>query len=117
MIKRTISIVIILFLIILSQAMANPTDPEIAHLLQYVRESNVIFIRNGKEYQPVEAVRHLVNKLDYFKDKIATAEDFISLCATKSLISGDLYLIKTKSGELQETSKWLMDELARYRTR
>lgn len=98
-----------------SHALANSTDVEIEHLLQYVRKSNVIFIRNGQEYQPDEAAEHIMRKRDYFKDRIKTAEDFIYLCATKSLISGEPYRIRRKDGQVEETSKWLMDELKRYR--
>jgi hypothetical protein len=97
------------------QALANSTDAEIEHLLQYIRKSHIIFIRNGQEHQPGEAAEHMVTKRDYFKDQIKTAEDFIHLCATKSLMSGEPYRIRTKDGQVEESSKWLMDELKRYR--
>jgi hypothetical protein len=104
-----------LALAISSQALANSTDAEIGHLLEYIRKSNVIFIRNGQEYQPGKAAEHIIMKRDYFKDQIKTAEDFIRLCATKSLMSGEPYRIRTKDGQVEESSKWLMDELKRYR--
>lgn len=115
MMIRIISIVIMLALGISSQALANSTDAEIKHIPQYVRKSNVIFIRNGREYQSSEAIKHLVRKRDYFKDQIKTAEDFIRLCATKSLMSGEPYRIITKDGHVEESSKWLMAELKRFR--
>ena len=98
-----------------SRTMAGTTDDEIQHLLQYVRESEVTFIRNGQEYKSADAADHLMTKMEHFKKQIVAAEDFIRLAGTKSIMSGKVYQIKTKDGKLQESGKWLSDELSRYR--
>ena len=103
------------FLAISSQALAVSADDEIQHLLQFVGESNAVFIRNGQEYQPKEAADHLAKKWESLKDQIVSAEDFIRLVGTKSLLSGKVYLVKQKNGETQESSEWLSEELNRYR--
>ena len=113
--NKLIITVIMGFIAISSQVLAVTADDEIQHLLQFVRESNAVFIRNGQEYQPKEAADHFTKKWKYFKDQIASAEDFIRLAGTKSLMSGEVYLVKPKTGETQESSKWLGEELNRYR--
>ncbi len=104
-----------LTLFLSSPCLADSQKEEIDHLLQYVGNSDVIFIRNGQEHTPAEAMEHLTLKRNYFKNRINSAEDFIRLCATKSLISGDLYMVRLKDGQVEEVNKWLMDELIRYR--
>ncbi len=113
--RRIMVAVILLTLSLSSLSLAAATDGEIEHLLQYVGSSKVIFIRNGQEHQPAEAVGHLAKKRHYFQDKIKSAEDFIRLCAAKSLMSGKPYQVKTGDGQVEDTQKWLTDELRHYR--
>lgn len=96
---------------------AATSEEEIQHLLQYVRESSVTFVRNGQEYPPSEAADHMLKKWDHFKAEIKSAEDFIRLAGTKSLMSGEPYAVRTTDGRNLDSSKWLQEELDRYRTR
>jgi hypothetical protein len=91
------------------------TSGEIDHLITFVRNSSVTFIRNGKEYPSTAAAEHLQKKRDHFQKEIKTTEDFIQLAATKSLATGQPYLIKTRDGNTQECGKWLLAELERLR--
>jgi len=58
---------------------------------------------------------HLQRKYDHFKDEIKTPEDFIWLSASKSLISGKPYMVKTKTGQLMKSETWLLEALESYR--
>jgi hypothetical protein len=90
-------------------------DETIAYLLEFVRTSDVIFIRNGKEHSAEDAVKHIQKKYNHYKKKIKTPEDFIEKSATKSMMSGKLYQIKLKDGTVITCKDWLTAELERYR--
>ncbi len=110
---RTCLIAVLLFCLP-SLSLAN-TAVEIDYLLDYVRKSNITYIRNGQEYTPAEAVDHLQKKRQHFAKEIKTAEDFVAVAATKSLVSGQPYLVKTKDGRTQECGLWLLNELKKIR--
>ena len=98
----------------------EPTDKvkqTIQYLIEYVSGSELKFIRNAREYTPDEAAKHMNKKYQYFSDDIKTAEDFIELCATKSLMSGKPYLVVDRGGIALRTSDWLRAELAAYQER
>ena len=107
---------IAIFLFGLPSILLADTAAEIDSLLDYVRTSNATFIRNGQEYTPLEAVDHMQKKRQHFAQDIKSAEDFIGMAATKSLMSGQPYLIKTKDGRTQECSLWLLDKLREMRS-
>jgi hypothetical protein len=86
----------------------------IQHLIAYVSGSDLRFVRNASEYNPQEAAAHMEKKYRHFRDDIATAEDFIELCATKSLLSGKPYLVVDRLGNETLTSDWLRTELAAW---
>ncbi len=97
---------------------ANPSTTaakEIEHLLKFVTESDVDFLRNGDSHKPKEAAEHIRKKYDYYLKKISSAEDFIRLSATKSALSGQVYHVKLTDGTKQTNSEWLLAELDRYR--
>ena len=87
----------------------------IHYLLTYIKNSDCIFIRNGKEHTAKEAVVHILKKYDHFKDEIKTPEDFIRLTASKSLMSGKPYWIKTTDGKKIKSENWLLKALELYR--
>ena len=88
---------------------------EINHLIEFVKKSEVVFIRNGKEYPVEDAVKLINNKYGSNKKKIKTAEDFIEKSATKSEHSGLPYQIKFKDATTKESGKWLLEELIKFR--
>ncbi|MBZ5537706.1 MAG: DUF5329 domain-containing protein [Acidobacteriia bacterium] len=91
------------------------TDETIAYLLAFVANSDCTFIRNGQSYTGKQASDHLNSKYRYYKDKIATPEDFIRLAATKSMLSGKPYLIRTVEGKELRSDEWLKQILEEYR--
>ena len=107
----------VLLLLVSGPGRAEPTgqvDQTIQHLIGYVSGSGLRFIRNSSEYTPAEAAEHMNRKYQHFRDAIETPEDFIELCATKSLLSGKPYLVVSGQGKELRTSDWLRTELAAY---
>ena len=87
----------------------------IEHLLSFVEKSDCTFIRNNKSHTAQEAVTHIKRKYEHFRDEIKTPEDFIRLSATKSLMTGKPYMVKTKAGKLIKSEVWLLEALEAYR--
>ena len=87
----------------------------INYLLTFVEKSDCTFIRNDRPHTAQQAAAHMQRKYDHFKDEIKTPEDFIRLSASKSLISGKPYMVKTKSGRQLKSETWLLEALAVYR--
>ncbi|MEO6036049.1 MAG: DUF5329 family protein [Verrucomicrobiota bacterium] len=105
--------ILLLFSIAMAEARAMP---EIEALLQFVKElDGTTFVRNGDEHTAKEAESHLRIKWSHQKSKIATVEDFVRLCATKSSISGKAYLIRFKDGSEEEAAKVLLKQLRMIR--
>jgi len=90
---------------------------EINHLINYVKTTECKYIRNGIEHSGSEGAKHIRAKYEHYKSDISTAEDFIRLSATKSLISGRKYTIKCSGEAKMESGKWLLNELKRYRAK
>jgi hypothetical protein len=107
----------VFLLLVSGPGRGEPTDrvdQTIRHLIVYVSGSGLTFIRNASEYTPGEAAEHMNKKYQHFRGKIETPEDFIKLCATKSLLSGKPYLVVSGQGKELRTSDWLTTELAAY---
>ena len=72
------------------------------------------FIRNGTEHDGKEAAEHLRSKLKSAGGKIQTADDFIRLCASKSLISGKPYMIRSSDGKTINSEQYFREKLKEY---
>ena len=98
-------------------AAESPIDlsQTVEHLIDYVAKSGRTFIRNGQENDSTKAAEHIRSKFNYYKDSISTPEDFIEKAASKSLMSGQPYLVKFADGTTEPVSEWLSKELAVYR--
>jgi hypothetical protein len=92
-------------------------DATIRYLIGHVAGSELTFMRNDKAYTPVKAAEHMEKKYRHFREDIATADDFIDLCATRSLMSGEPYRVIDPQGNARKTGEWLRAELATYRVR
>jgi hypothetical protein len=90
------------------------TEIEIKHIIEYIENSKCTFIRNGKEYNTKEALEHILNKYEYTKHWIKSAEDFIKYTATKSSMSGRPYTVRCDGQEIL-CAEWLSEELNRFR--
>jgi hypothetical protein len=96
-------------------ARAESLDESINYLFDYIAHSGVTFIRNGQDHTPQEAVNHIKAKYEHFKSEIKTPEDFIRLSASKSLLTGQPYLIRTRDGKEMPLDVWLTDALKKHR--
>jgi uncharacterized protein DUF5329 len=90
---------------------AESLEQTINYLLHHIETSNATFIRNGVEHTPAEAVAHVKAKYEHFKSQIKTPEDFIRLSASKSLLTGKPYLVRTSDGKEMHLDAWLTEAL------
>jgi hypothetical protein len=74
------------------------------------------FIRNGREYEARTASNHLRLKLRGVGDRVKTAGDFITLCASKSSMSGEPYLIRLADGTTVKAEVFFRDKLKEIAT-
>lgn len=88
---------------------------EIDYLLRYVENTDCTYDRNGSLHTGQEAVEHIRNKYDYFRDDIETAEDFIRLSASKSTFSGRYYKVICPGVEAVKSQDWLLKALKDFR--
>ena len=72
------------------------------------------FIRNGTAYDAKAAAAHLRLKLRSAGSRVATADDFIRLCASVSSVSGKPYLIRDADGSTVTAEAFLRKKLAVY---
>ncbi|PKN36649.1 MAG: hypothetical protein CVU52_08705 [Deltaproteobacteria bacterium HGW-Deltaproteobacteria-10] len=73
------------------------------------------FIRNGSEYNDGKAAAaHLRLKLKNAGGRVQTADDFISLCASKSYFTGKPYMIRFSNGETIKSEKYFREKLKEY---
>jgi hypothetical protein len=99
------------------EALGPAVRAEIDFLLQTVERSGDQFIRNGKDHDGQEAARHMRRKFEHYlgKGDVHSAEDFIRLAGTGSLISGRPYRVRLEDGSEIDTAVWLSEALAAYR--
>jgi peptidoglycan hydrolase CwlO-like protein len=86
---------------------------KIEHLIANLRNmKGAVFIRNGSEHTAQEAADHLNSKWQKYRSKIKTAEEFIKHLATKSSMTGDLYMIRFPDGKTAPTAEVLQNKLS-----
>ena len=112
---RIILAIAILFALTPETARAESLEQTINYLLDYAAKSDATFVRNGQTHTPQQAVDHIKAKYEHFKSEIKTPEDFIRLSASKSLLTGQAYLVRTKDGKEMQLSAWLTDALRKHR--
>src|SRR5437588_11256871 len=108
----------VLVLLVICSAVPVPAaeslDQTIAFLLHRIETAGATFIRNGQTHTPQEAVAHVRAKYEHFKGQIKTPEDFFRLAATKSLLTGQPYLVRTRDGKEMPLSSWLSNALREH---
>src|SRR5713226_6027707 len=112
---HSLFLLIITFAFVRPAAAAESSEQTINYLLDYVANSKATFVRNGTSHTPAKAVAHIKAKYDHFKKDIKTPEDFIRLAASKSLLSGKPYLVRTADGRETHLDVWLTDALHAHR--
>ena len=111
-----LSLISILTVTFAGQSFATQSPEQtVNYLIDHIGKSNATFIRNGVSHTPAEAVAHIKAKYEHFKNEIKTPEDFIRLSASKSLLTGKPYLVRTPNGKEMHLDVWLTDALKEYR--
>ena len=72
-----------------------------------------VFLRNGGEHSPMDAAKHLRQKLEVATSGITSATQFIDLVASESSITGEEYKIRFADGRTVLVGHYLREELAK----
>ena len=93
--------------------MSSPVEArKIEQLIVAVEQlGNAKFIRNGSAYDAKKAADHLRLKLREAGDRVASAEDFIVLCGSRSSVSGKPYEIVFDDGKRMTSEAFLRAKL------
>jgi hypothetical protein len=113
--RRALFISLISVVLVRPLPAAESLDETINYLLNYIANSKAMFIRNGTSHTPAEAVDHIKAKYEHFKNQIKTPEDFIRLAASKSLMTGKAYIVRTPDGAEMLLDAWLAQALEAHR--
>ena len=74
----------------------------------------VMFLRNGVEYQATQAADHLRLKLKIAGNRVKTAEDFIKLCGSKSSTTGEAYRMRFPDGTILDTEVFFRKKMKEF---
>ena len=88
---------------------------EINYLLDLIENSPLLFDRNGQKGSGKEAAKLLRYKLNLFKDKIPTTEDFIEKVASFSSHTNKSYSVTSPEGKKLLLKDMLYTELHKLR--
>jgi hypothetical protein len=115
--KKYISMlfIVLVLLVVCAYAQDSREAAKIQYLISSVRAlEEGKFIRNGKEYDARSAADHLRLKLKAAGDRVRTAEDFITLCGSKSSMTGEPYLIWFPDGTTVKAEVFLRKKLMTF---
>lgn len=84
---------------------------KIEYLIERIRKSPYLFIRNEEEHKSNEAAEHLAWKYHQGRKYAKTAHDFINNIASSSIITGNVYLVKLGGGIVCPVREILLNEL------
>ena len=114
MVFRLVTVFILLVVNTVPLHAAESLEQTINFLLHRIETADATFIRNGKEHTPGEAVEHVRAKYQHFKGQIKSPDDFIRLAASKSLLTGQPYLVRTRDGKEIQLNVWLSNALREH---
>ncbi len=102
--------------VVAGAASRPPAEQEkIDWLLDRVRASDAIFLRNGAAYDGGKAASHLRRKLFFAGGRVQTAREFIAGIATRSEESGQPYGIRPKgAASALPLGDWLLARLIEH---
>lgn len=115
--KKTLflAVVIVALFVVAAVARENIENRKINYLISAVENlSEATFVRNGTEHDSKDAANHLRLKLEKAGTRVKTAEDFIKLCASKSYMTNQPYMIKYADGKMIASETYLRNKLKEY---
>ncbi|EOD79670.1 hypothetical protein D515_01464 [Grimontia indica] len=83
---------------------------DVEYLIAQMKSSDCTFVRNGSEYDNLQAAEHLQNKWEYAEDRVESTEMFIEEVASKSWFTGRAYQVRCGE-ETQTSQQWLTERL------
>lgn len=86
---------------------------KIDYLIELMEHSPYTFIRNGASYSGARGAAHLIWKYYRKVSKVNSAQGFIDEIATRSSLSGELYLVKLDGKSTYPLRDLLVNELSR----
>jgi len=112
-VRSALSIFALALFIGTAAAAPSPVEArKIERLIAAVEQlGNAKFIRNGAAYDASKAADHLRLKLREAGDRVASAEDFIHLCGSRSSVSGKPYEIVFDDGRRITSEAFLRAKL------
>ncbi len=116
-VRRTIATMAVLLLFAAAALAASRPAAEqkrIDWLIEEVRNSRGVFIRNGEEYPASKAVSHLKFKLMMAGKRVQTVRDFIEGVASHSQESGKPYQLRLPDQPVRPMKDWLYERLAKF---
>lgn len=97
------------------QAQDPPEAAKIRYLILSVESlEGAKFLRNGREYDAKEAADHLRLKLKTAGNRVKTVDDFISLCGSRSSLTGEAYRIQFADGTTMEAAVFFRNKLKSF---
>ena len=111
--RTALSILALALFIGTAAAAPSPVEArKIEHLIAAVEQlRDAKFIRNGTAYDASNAADHLRLKLREAGGRVASAEDFIHLCGSRSSVSGKPYQIVFDDGRRITSEAFLRAKL------
>ena len=88
---------------------------KIQYLIDAVRKSSLVFIRNGEPHKGTKAAAHLSQKYAQAGRRVKTADDFIEGIASQSFLTGRAYLVRNSEGKTFPIRDVLYNELERLK--
>ena len=76
--------------------------------------SRMKFIRNGTEYDGVAAAKHLRMKLAHSGERVKTAEEFVTYCASESSMTHQKYKIRLADGTTTDAAAYFNVKLREF---
>jgi hypothetical protein len=109
------TLVLLAYLPTPASALNDRETGRIEYLISSVESlPGVKFQRNGSEHGGKEAAAHLRMKLRRAGTRVRTAENFITLCASKSYLSGKPYQILFPDGKTVPAETFFLEQLKKY---
>jgi hypothetical protein len=115
---KGISLFLMMLLALVTASAYAQDDPEEAKIRYLIASVETLegakFIRNGREYDAGTASNHLRLKLKTAGGKVRTAEDFIDLCASRSSMTAQPYLIRLADGTTVKSEVFFRNKLKAF---
>ncbi|MBI4633305.1 MAG: DUF5329 family protein [Deltaproteobacteria bacterium] len=110
------------FMVFLAFVVGNACaqDPQEAAKIRYLilsvetLDGAAKFLRNGHEYDARAAADHLRLKLRGTGDRVRTADDFITLCGSRSSLTGEAYRIRFADGTAMKAEVFFRNKLKAF---